>query len=162
MNLFAPFAIVCAVASASLAPSALGKAYFAPASVMIQKAEFIAIVDITSVEAVETKTEQFDFRERAQGKVVQMIKGQLPPSIVMHGNENFICAQVRYQPGRYLVFLERQAGLLTGCNWHLSVRPIKEDKVEWYAKAESLELSWQPLEGVIERIRKTPEAPKAK
>lgn len=120
---------------------------------MLKSADFIAIVEITKVEKTEKKTEGFDYSEVAQARVVQSIKGELPDNIRLHGGENFICAQVHFQPGKFLVFLKLENGLFTGCNWHLSVRPIQGEQVEWYQKPEGLELSWQPLEAVLERVR---------
>jgi len=166
MNPLTPFAALVAIASAWVAPSASAKAYFAPEAVMIKTAEVIAVVEITSVEPVETKTvteaQTLDFHERAQARVVQTLKGKLPADVFLYGDESFICAQVHYRPGRFLVFLRREGGLLTGCNWHLSVRPIKGDQVEWYTKADSIEVSWQPLDAVLEKVRQAAEAPAAK
>lgn len=129
---------------------------------MIERAEFIAVVDIAKVEEVEVKTQKWTYRQAAHGKTVELLKGNLPPLVSMHGNESFICAQVRFEPGRFLVFLQRDAGLLVGCNWHFSVRPIRDGKVEWYAPGKAMELSWQPLGAVIDRVKGVVEKPKAK
>ena len=83
------------------------------------------------------------------------IKGELPLEIALFGEESFICAQVRFKPGRHLVFLRRDGKLLVGSNWHLSVRPMAETKVEWYVPGERLQLFWQPLAEVLERIAAT-------
>jgi len=155
MNSFAPLAAIVILACSFLAPGAQAKAYFAPEGVMLQRADFIAIVEITKVEKTEKKTEGFDYSEVAQARVVQRIRGELPDNLQLHGGENFICAQVHFQPGRFLVFLKLENGLFTGCNWHLSVRPIQGEQVEWYAKPEGIELSWQPLEAVLERVRQS-------
>ena len=136
-------------------PRALGKAYFAQEKEMIEKCDAIAIVRITEVKETDVKTAGFDYREVAHAEVEDVLKGSLRKEIVLHGNEMFICAQVRFQPGRYLVFLRSQNGLLTGANWHLSARPIRDDKIEWYTKPTELAVSWQPLADVLKGIRET-------
>src|SRR4051812_21406063 len=86
-------------------PAAHGKAYFAPPNVMVASSDAIAIVQITEVQEIEAKGDVFDFREIARAEVETVLKGSLQKEILLHGNETFICAQVRFQPGRYLVFL---------------------------------------------------------
>ena len=136
-------------------PPAHGKAYFAPQNEMITKCDAIAVVNIISVQETELKTPGFDYREVAKAEVEDVLKGSLRKEITIHGNESFICAQVRFKPGRYLVFLESQNGLLTGANWQFSARPIRVDKVEWYTKPDALELSWQPLNVVLKGVRES-------
>src|SRR4051812_46355510 len=80
-------------------PAAHGKAYFAPPDAMIASSDAIAIVQITEVQAIETKGDAFDYREMAGGEVETVLKGSLQKEILMHGNETFMCAQVRFQPG---------------------------------------------------------------
>lgn len=134
------------------APDLLAKAYFASAQEMVQGSVAIAILDISKVEAIETKGEHWTYRERAQATVARTLKGSLPQNVQLFGNETFICAQVRFQPGRYLVFLRKDGEKLVGANWHLSVRPIKDDEVEWYSGKQRLDLSWQPLSAVVQQI----------
>ncbi len=134
-------------------PAVWAKAYFADAKEMVEQSVAIAIVDIESVKAVEEKGSIWTYRERAQAKVQQQLKGSLPKNVQLFGQETFICAQVRFQPGRYLVFLKRDGDKLVGANWHLSVRPIKDGQVEWFSGKDRRELSWQPLSEVLEEIR---------
>ena len=136
-------------------PRLYAKAYFASESEMIALAEIIAIVNISGVEQAETRSTSFNYYEIAHATVEQTLKGTLPKNVKLYGAENFICAQVRYTPGRRLVFLQRNGDLLAGCNWHLGVRPIKGDEVEWYKPGERLGLSWQPLDAVLARIKKS-------
>lgn len=143
-------------------PSAFAKAYYAPEDEMISRVEVIAIVDISSVEKSTTKGVHWTYGEIAHATVQQALKGKLPQSVKLHGGESFICAQVHFAPGRYLVFLSRDGELFVGCNWHFSVRPIKEAQVEWYSSDESLQLSWQRLFPVIERIKNSTAKPKEK
>ena len=136
------------------APNLLAKAYFASAQEMVQGSVAIAVLDISKVEAVEAKGDHWTYRERAQATVDRMLKGSLPRQVQLFGNESFICAQVRFQPGRYLAFLRKDGEKLVRANWHLSVRPITDDQVEWYSGKQRLDLSWQPLSAVVEQVSK--------
>jgi hypothetical protein len=147
---------------AGAAPGAWAKAAYVGEDEMIRQAEVIALVDISRVEQAETKGGQFDYREIAHATVRQTLKGALPQAVNLYGDETFICAQVRFAPGRYLVFLRRDGGLLVGCNWHLSVRPIKDAQVEWFVAGDGRELSWQPFDAVRARIEKSTLPPDVK
>jgi hypothetical protein len=142
------------------APVAFAKAYFATEEEMIERAEVIAIVDISLVERAETNSQPFTYSEVAHATVHQTIKGTLPRTVDLYGGESFICAQVHFAPGRYLVFLCHDHELLVGCNWYLSVRPIRDTQIEWYVPDELHKLSWQPLALVLQRIQNFPAKPK--
>ena len=155
-------ALLAATLLAGAVPSAFAKAYYAPEDEMISRAEVIAIVDISRVERAETKSESETYSEIAHASVHQTLKGTLPQTVKLYGGESFICAQVHFAPGRYLIFLSHDRDLLVGCNWHLSVRPVKDTQVEWYVPGEHLKLSWQPLDTVLARIKNPPAKPKDK
>ncbi len=138
---------------AALSSSASAKAYYQGEKEMIERSEAIAIVAIARVEETETKAEPFDYRQIAHATVEQILKGTLPQTITLYGMESFICAQVRFAPGRYLVFLRRDGERLVGVNWHFSARPLRENQIEWYAPGKGLALSWQPFDEVIGRVR---------
>ena len=154
--------VLVATLFAGAVPSTFAKAYYATEDEMIERAEAIAIVDISRVESAETKAEPFNYSEIAHATVKQTLKGTLPQTVKLYGGESFICAQVHFAPGRYLVFLSRDHDFLVGCNWHLSVRPIKDTQVEWYVPGERLKLSWQQLDTVLGRIKNPTAKPKAK
>ncbi len=155
-------AFLCILGLVGFAPQSFAKAYYAPLNEMIRYSEFIAIVEISRVEKTATKSKPFDYSEIAHATVQKNIKGILPKSIKLHGGESFICAQVHYNVGRYLVFLKRDEGLLVGCNWHLSVRPITNQQIEWYGPDHVLDLSWQPMDAVLELIKNSAGKPKVK
>ena len=155
-------AILFAASFAGAVPSALAKAYYATEDEMIERAEAIAIVDISRVEIAETKGKPFHYRQNAHATVQQTLKGTLPQAVKFYGGDSFICAQIYFAPGRHLVFLTRDGELLVGCNWYFSVRPIKGTQVEWYVQGERLKLSWQPLDMVLGRIKNPPAKPKVK
>ena len=151
-----------AILCAGTVPSALAKAAYAAEEQMIERAEVIAIVNVARVEKAETKGTHWTYSEIAHATVEQTLKGTLPQTVKLYGGEDFICAQVHFAVGRYIVFLRRDGELLVGCNWHLSVRPIKDKQAEWYVAGEHMTLSWQPLDAVLERIKKQPSKPKDK
>jgi len=142
-----------AILCVGTAPSALAKAAYADEEQMIERAEVIAIVNVTRVEKAETKGAHWTYSEIANATVEQTLKGTLPQSVKLYGGEDFICAQVHFAVGRYIVFLRRDGDLLVGCNSHLSVRPIKDKQAEWYVAGEHMTLSWQPLDAVLKRIK---------
>ena len=154
--------VLFASSLAGAVPHADAKAYYGLENEMIERAEVIAIVDISRVEKTETKSQPFNYREIAHATVQQTLKGKLPQEVQLDGGESFICAQVHFKPGRALVFLRRDGELLAGCNWHLSVRPIKGTEVEWYLPGERIALSWQSLDTVLARIQPPPAKPKIK
>jgi len=133
---------------------ALAKAYFAPRDEMINKSQYIAVVTITMVGPTEEKGKHWNYSQKAMATVEKNIKGQLPPHITMVGGENFICARVQYQTGRYLVFLNKDEGLFVGANWHLSLRPIQDNQVEWYVdgSSSSLNQEYKPLDEVLQYL----------
>ena len=120
---------------------------------MIKNAEIIALVDVSSVESTETKGKGWTYGEVATAKVERVLKGELPKEVKLYGKENFICAQVRYKPGKCHVFLRRDQDLLVGVNWHLGVRPISGDKIEWFSNDQSLfEMKNQDLATVLAEV----------
>lgn len=156
MNLrFTPALLLVLALLSFTAPRAFSKAYYAGENEMIFRSEVIAVVDISKVESAKLKREHWTYSEVADATVEQPLKGTLEKQVQLYGGEDFICAQVHFQPGRFLVFLKRDGELLVGSNWHLSIRPIKNGKVEWYTPGESMSLSWQPLPEVLQRIGKS-------
>jgi len=143
------------VAGVFVAPHAFAKAYYADKTNMIQKAEVIVIVNITNVEVVEKKPETgWTYRQKATGQIEQSIKGGLSGQIEIFGMEDFICARCEYKTGRCLLFLTKgNAGLWHGANWHLGIRPVSEDKVEWFKDDKSrFDMTKQPLSEVLKEI----------
>jgi hypothetical protein len=152
-------ALLLLLATASVAHA---KAAFAGKTEMVRRSAAIAVVHITRVDPVQVKGQHWTYRQRATAKVETVLKANLRAGdpISLHGEEDFICAQCRFAPGRYLVFLNQDSGLWIGSNWHLSVRPITtaptgEQSVEWYADEKlTLELKPQPLAEVLADVRK--------
>lgn len=138
-----------------LAHDAFAKAYYAGKAEMIQKADVIVVVNISKVEKVEVKPESgWTYRQKATGQIEQSIKGGLSGQIEILGQEDFICAQCDFKPVRCLLFLKKGGkDFLHGANWHLGIRPIKDDKVDWFKDDKSLfEMTPQPLSDVIKEI----------
>lgn len=140
----------------SLAANAHAKAAYKGKVQMIETAEVIAVVDITGLEKVSVKGKGWTYGQRASGKVENVLKGTLPKRVSLYGDENFICARCHFEVGRYLVFLDRDGELLTGSNWHLSIRKISgdsEEKVEWFDDRKMFEKKEAPLADVLKEIK---------
>jgi hypothetical protein len=137
---------------------AYGKAGYEDKAEMLKQAEIIALVDITKVESAKAKGKTWTYSEVASAKAERVLKGKLPNEVKLYGRENFICAQVRYQPGKFLVFLRHDEDMLVGVNWHLGVRPVSGETVEWLSgddrfatKVESLATVLQEIETVLKQ-----------
>lgn len=150
--------IIFAAAVILLFPAlASAKAYFAVKKEMVERADAIVVVNITSTEAVEQKGSHWTYRQKATGLVEQSLKGGLAGPIVVYGMEDFICAQCKFEKGRFLLFLQRDGDLWAGSNWHLGIRAIKDGKVDWFKNDEPgsvHEAQPRPLEEVVEEIQK--------
>ena len=123
-----------------LAGPTWGKAAFLPPAELVRKADAIVVVDLDEPETV-ADSDPFQnpsqspgyYRKKAQAKVVERIQGDIPDRFVIYGDEAFICAQCPLSKGRFLAFLSRKGDFWIGTNWHLSLRPIKGDQVQWVA-----------------------------
>ncbi len=141
---------ICLVA----ATQAYSKAAFLGEVDLVTKATAIAIVELGEPTASKQKGAIWTYLQTAKAKVVQRFKGDLPDTFTLHGGETFDCAQCRLSGGRYLVFLSRDGDLWVGTNYHLSLRPVKEDQIEWYLEPEQGgALKVQPAQMVIQRVR---------
>jgi hypothetical protein len=144
------------------------KAAFRTKADMIKQSTAILVVDIAAVEPAAQKGQYWTYGEKATAKIELVLKGDnLKPgdAIILHGLEDFICAQCRFTPGRHLVFLDKDTTLWTGSNWHLSIRPItttpeKHDRLEWYKSDDSIELTPQSLPEVLAEVQKLLESQK--
>jgi hypothetical protein len=127
---------------------------------MIQTAEVIAVVEVTSVSTANTIGKHWTYQQKATATVERVLKGELPSAPALYGDEDFICAQCRFAVGRHLFFLRCDGDLWVGANWYLSVRPITDETIEWHAKDKGTELKPFPLKDVLEEIERimTPDA----
>lgn len=157
----------CAVLTALCSPVS-ATTYFQTRSELITKATAIAIIELHDSEPAkpDPKADKADpFAEGAQGNtwnyttqakatVISAIQGKIPKDFVMYGGESFICAQTTLAKGKYLAFLVKDKDYWVGANWHLSLRPIKEDQVEWYVSEEQRSpMKFQALDQVIREIK---------
>ncbi len=139
--------------SLALAPSILwAKAAYYLKADMVRMAEAIALVTITSVDTTDTKGNHWTYKQVATAKVERVLKGKLPSDVKLYGGEKIICGQCHFGEGKFLVFLRHDGDLLTCANWHLSIRPITGDTIEWYKNNESLELVSKPLRQVLDEV----------
>lgn len=145
----------------SLSSQAFAKAYFQTKNEMIQKADAIAIVEISAVQDSDAKGKVWTYRTKGTVKVEETLKGELPKEFTIYGAETFICASCPVTNGRFIVFLKKDGDLWTGSNWHLSLRPIKDGLVEWYVADDNrYEMKPMTLNTVLAEI-KTQKANKA-
>ncbi len=70
---------------------------------MIQEAQCIAVVNITKVEEADKKEKSWIYRQKATATVEQCLKGDIKGDITIYGLEDFICAQCRYEKGRFIL-----------------------------------------------------------
>lgn len=140
-----------------LTGTAFAKAYFSPKKEMIQRAEAIAVVNITSV--IETNVDPvahvpgWAYRQKATAEVERSLKGDAKGTIEIYGLESFICAQCRYEKGKFLVFLRKENGRWVGSNWQPGIRAITGDNVAWLTKDDdAFESKPAPLADVLSEI----------
>jgi len=136
-----------------MASPCFAKAYYAGKREMIQKAECIAVVKITEVEESDKKGKHWTYRQKASATVEQCLKGDAKGEIEVYGMETFLCAQCRYEKGRFILFLRKADGFWVGSNWHLGIRPIAEGKVQWFKDdRDRFGMKEIPLDEVIDEI----------
>jgi hypothetical protein len=116
-----------------LTPS-YSKAAFYDNKRMIEMADHIVIVEVTKVEDIKKKSKFWTYGQKATATVKETLKGDLKGEIEIYGKESFICASCVYAKGKHLLFLSKRGGFLTGVNWHLGIKKIKDDKVTWTAQ----------------------------
>jgi hypothetical protein len=146
--------LIASLVTLALAHSAFAKAYFQTETELVTQATAIAVIEIAEPKLTEQKGTDWTYRQTATAKVLNRIKGNLPDDITVFGDETFICAQCHLVAGRYLAFLRLDGELWVGVNWHLSLRPVKADLIEWYATPEQrFPMTFQPTDSVLKRVR---------
>lgn len=133
---------------------ASAKAYFQTKEEMIQHADAIAIITIAGIRDAEAKGKTWTYRKSGEATVEAVLKGDIPRTFTIYGEENFICASCPIRDGRFLAFLKKDDKLWTGSNWNQSLRQITGTDVLWYASDEDrFEMKPTPLKRVIEQIK---------
>lgn len=140
-------------------------------SELVVGATVIAIVDIQEPEAAKplkdfdysskvdpmtdgARGKEWSYSTQAKTTVLTLIKGEAPKNFILYGGESFICAQCTLAKGKYLAFLRKDGNCWAGSNWQASLRPIKDDQVEWFVLDDrSQPMKFQKLDKVIEAIR---------
>lgn len=146
--------IAILVALCSLSPQAFAKAYFQTKHEMIEKAEAIAIIEISAVQDSEAKGKIWTYRTKGTAKVEETLRGELPDEFTIFGAETFICASCPITNGTFIAFLKKDGDLWTGSNWHLSLRPIKDGMVDWYVADDNrYEMRPMALKTVLAEIK---------
>ena len=114
-------------------PPSWAKAYFPSAKEMIQKADFIALVQLDATTAQEAKGTTWTYGEVSNSHLKKTIKGNLPANFKIYGREDFKCAQCHFLEGENLVFLRKDLDLYVGQAWNISCLPVKDGKVTWFS-----------------------------
>lgn len=129
------------------------KARYAQKKDMIKEAESIVIVEITKIADSEKAGKPWTYRQKASATVKRCLKGEAKGEIEIYGMENFICAQCRYEKGNFILFLRKEEGFWVGSNWELGIRPITNNKTQWFKDDETLfEMKPALLDDVIKEI----------
>jgi len=140
--------ITASIASIAFSWSAFGAAEFFTRSQLIERATVIAIVSLEEPEEAKPAGKNTDpfadvaagekwiYSRQATMRIEKVLKGEIPEEVIIYGDESFICAQCKLSKGRFLAFLRQDGELWSGVNWHLSLRPIRNKKVEWYVSEE--------------------------
>ncbi|MFN0129497.1 MAG: hypothetical protein ACKV19_22755 [Verrucomicrobiales bacterium] len=130
------------------------KAYFQTESELVTQSTAIAIIELSDPVDSDQKGGTWTYRKSASAKVIDRVAGTIPDTFTLFGDETFICAQCHLVAGRYLAFLRRDGDLWAGANWNLSLRPLKENMIEWYTAPERrFPMTFQPRANVIGRVR---------
>lgn len=151
-----------------LVPASHGhaKAYFFKRSELVEKSLVIAIIELGDPGPAKANAGADPFVDQAKGttwtyqksskaSMVRKIKGEISADFILHGDETFICAQCRLSKGRFLAFLQKDKDLWVGTNWHLSLRPIKDGRIEWYEGEDLTKpMKFQPEKVVIAEVEK--------
>ena len=141
-----------------------GEAYFYDRLELVNCCRLIAVIDVEEPEKVTADSDtagldmmqmpQWDYRQRAKAKVVRKLKNDIPDNFVLHGSENNTEAQCKLKKGRFLAFLTKDGIFWVGANWQLSLRPIVDNKIEWYVSDnKSLPMTFQAEKSVIAEIQ---------
>ncbi len=132
------------------------KAYFAGKNEMIERAECIAIVEISQTEKIDKMGNHWTYHQKAKGTVETLLKGNVSGDIEIYGMENFICAQCKFTKGRFLLFMNKDNNFWIGSNWHVGICCIKDGNIDWFKDDTSpFETERQPLKEVILDIQNT-------
>jgi hypothetical protein len=143
--------MISGVLIALLSPVPFARPYYMSKVELVKKAQVIAILRISHVEQVEVAGSDHVYSQSALATVERVIKGSISGSVTLYAQQTSE-ARVDFAPGRYLVFLSRDGDLLVGTNWHLSVRPINKENVEWYASNKGYALKTTQLSVVLKEI----------
>lgn len=132
--------------------AAHAKAYFAPKTQMVSNSTVVAVVEITEVKSLEPNVRYGD--QQVKAKVQETLAGEAGESLEFRVPCFYPCAITQVTNGTYLVFLSKGKDGLQGNNWHLSYRPVKDGKIEWYKADSPYELEWRERETVLNEVRK--------
>jgi hypothetical protein len=141
----------------TMAPS-LAKAYFGTRLEMEKSATEIALVKIEKCEPCQKKTSGWTYGTQSQAKVLKTLKGTLPKTITIYGQENFICAQCNFPTGTSLVFLKKDGDIYHGANWIYSCLKVNDKNTQWIKAPNSRDIIDTTLDKAMKEIKNDLEA----
>ncbi len=151
-----------------VAAAAFAKTHYATKTEMIADAECIAVVRLTRGEETDDldrpliEGQRWIYASKATGRVQRCLKGAVRGKIDIYGFELVKGRQCRYSKGRFLLFLKKDVApdgekFWVGSNGRMGIRPIKDDKVEWFeGDDDRSETKMIPLADVISEIEDQP------
>ncbi len=133
------------------------KAYFASIPEMVAEADAIAIVKVNSVRPLKMEEQNLNYKDMvASAQVQKTILGNLPETLEIHVPNFFPCAVVDISSGTYLIFLKHKMGRWTNSNWHVSIRPMQNEKVSWFSNTNDAQnITVEEVRHKIQAIRTT-------
>lgn len=130
---------------------------------MIGNAEFIAVVDVPSVEKKDTASGNFVYTEWALAKIEQTIKGSEKRVELVGNRKTKVCApDCTLEPGRQLIFIRKLPDCkYTSANSGIGLIPIRNNQVSWFTDLTNLNNRVDvPLAKAIADIRSVCKSPR--
>jgi hypothetical protein len=104
--------VVGCIALACAAPRAHAEGGYCQPNEMIRRSDSNAIITIEQVEPLPKIKWPWAYGQRANARVERNIKGALPATIDIYGEENFVCQETKLSQGTFLAFLRGGQGAI--------------------------------------------------
>lgn len=98
---------------------------------LIQRSDFIAVVDVTDVK------EPTEHEQIAGFESIRILKGSLRNGHKLYRGHRPICARPSYKPGRYLLFLREEDDRLVAAYHAYSIIEVKDNTLDWFEEKSS-------------------------
>lgn len=136
------------------------KAYFASLHEMVDKSHLIVRGEVITIEKGEFKSDSWTYKQKVTVRVIETLKGLSDQNIVILGDEDFICAQSKYDYGSYLLFLNKRGDTFQSANWQQGAIKIENSKLKWFPDKDSrlntVEKTYELAKREIDNLIKVP------